>query len=142
MTDPSSTQSTSYHTDQSVSFDLMTSCYKVDPEFKRKRRRRRDDDELDPYGGFFDDEPKKIWDIKQQLEDIDQPEDLLVDLLQSLADMDITFQALQETYIGRNVNQLRLKHSSNDVRRLANQLVRNWKEIVYDWHKESMHPLV
>ncbi|KAJ6697482.1 hypothetical protein OIU85_003818 [Salix viminalis] len=33
MTDPSSTQSTSYHTDHSVSFDLMTSCYKVDPEF-------------------------------------------------------------------------------------------------------------
>ncbi|KAJ6761490.1 REPEAT-CONTAINING PROTEIN putative-RELATED [Salix koriyanagi] len=33
MSDPSSTQSTSYHTDQSVSFDLMTSCYKVDPEF-------------------------------------------------------------------------------------------------------------
>ncbi|KAJ6349249.1 hypothetical protein OIU77_006769, partial [Salix suchowensis] len=33
---------------------------------------------LDPYGGLFDDEPKKILDIKQQLEDIDQPEDSLV----------------------------------------------------------------
>ncbi|KAJ6744450.1 hypothetical protein OIU79_030726 [Salix purpurea] len=33
MSDPSSTQSTSYHTDHSVSFDLMTNCYKVDPEF-------------------------------------------------------------------------------------------------------------
>ncbi|KAG5223931.1 mediator of RNA polymerase II transcription [Salix suchowensis] len=91
-----------------------------------------DDDELDPYGGLFDDEPKKILDIKQQLEDIDQPEDSLVDLLQSLADMDITFQALKETDIGRHVNRLR-KHSSNDVKRLVKQLVRKWKEIVDDW---------
>ncbi|KAL3564760.1 hypothetical protein D5086_032806 [Populus alba] len=91
-----------------------------------------DDDELDPYGGLFDDEPKKILDIKQQLEDIDQPEDSLVDLLQSLADMDITFQALKETDIGRHVNRLR-KHPSNDVRRLVKQLVRKWKEIVDDW---------
>ncbi|KAG6737299.1 hypothetical protein POTOM_058813 [Populus tomentosa] len=91
-----------------------------------------DDDELDPYGGLFDDEPKKILDIKQQLEDSDQPEDSLVDLLQSLADMDITFQALKETDIGRHVNRLR-KHPSNDVRRLVKQLVRKWKEIVDDW---------
>ncbi|KAB5511791.1 hypothetical protein DKX38_028819 [Salix brachista] len=91
-----------------------------------------DDDELDPYGGLFDDEPKKILDIKQQLEDIDQPEDSLIDLLQSLADMDITFQALKETDIGRHVNRLR-KHSSNDVKRLVKQLVRKWKEIVDDW---------
>jgi hypothetical protein len=31
-----------------------------------------DDEELDPFGGLFDDEPKKILDIKQQLEDLDQ----------------------------------------------------------------------
>lgn len=31
-----------------------------------------DDEELDPFGGLFDDEPKKILDIKQQLEDRDQ----------------------------------------------------------------------
>ncbi|CAK7328528.1 unnamed protein product [Dovyalis caffra] len=91
-----------------------------------------DDDELDPYGGLFDDEPKKILDIKQQLEDLDQPEDSLVDLLQSLADMDITFQALKETDIGRHVNRLR-KHPSNDVKRLVKQLVRKWKEIVDEW---------
>ncbi|KAJ6777180.1 MEDIATOR OF RNA polymerase II TRANSCRIPTION SUBUNIT 26C-RELATED [Salix koriyanagi] len=60
------------------------------------------------------------------------PEDSLVDLLQSLADMDITFQALQETDIGRHVNRLR-KHPSNDVKRLVKQLVRKWKEIVDDW---------
>ncbi|OAY36027.1 probable mediator of RNA polymerase II transcription subunit 26c [Manihot esculenta] len=91
-----------------------------------------DDDELDPYAGLFDDEQKKILEIKQHLEDPDQSEDSLVDLLQSLADMDITFKALKETDIGRHVNRLR-KNSSNDVRRLVKQLVRKWKEIVDDW---------
>uniref|UniRef100_A0A2P2LBK0 Uncharacterized protein MANES_12G149500 n=1 Tax=Rhizophora mucronata TaxID=61149 RepID=A0A2P2LBK0_RHIMU len=91
-----------------------------------------DDDELDPFGGLFEDEQRRILEIKQHLEDPDQSEDSLVDLLQSLADMDITLQALKETDIGRNVNRLR-KHPSNDVRRLVKQLVRRWKEIVDEW---------
>lgn len=93
-----------------------------------------DDEELDPYGGLFDDEQKKILEIKEQLEDPQQSEDSLVDLLQNLADMDITFQALKETDIGRHVNRLR-KHPSNDVRRLVKLLVRKWKEIVDEWVK-------
>ncbi|XVF41138.1 hypothetical protein PTKIN_Ptkin01aG0256100 [Pterospermum kingtungense] len=91
-----------------------------------------EDDDLDPYGGLFDDEQKRVLDIKERLEIPDQSEDSLVDLLQSLADMDITFQALKETDIGRHVNKWR-KHSSNDVRRLVKQLVRKWKEIVDEW---------
>ncbi|GMI73243.1 MEDIATOR 26C [Hibiscus trionum] len=91
-----------------------------------------EDDDLDPYGGLFDDEQKRVLEIKERLELPDQSEDSLVDLLQSLADMDITFQALKETDIGRHVNKLR-KHSSNDVRRLVKQLVRKWKEIVDEW---------
>ncbi|XWS29912.1 hypothetical protein CRYUN_Cryun24cG0070900 [Craigia yunnanensis] len=90
------------------------------------------DDELDPYGGLFDDEQKRILEIKDHLEEPNQSEDSLIDLLQSLADMDITFQALKETDIGRHVNKLR-KHSSNDVRRLVKQLVRKWKDIVDEW---------
>ncbi|KAL2342953.1 hypothetical protein Fmac_004238 [Flemingia macrophylla] len=88
----------------------------------------------DPYGGLFDDEQKKILEIKELLEDPHQSEDSLVELLQNLADMDITFQALEETDIGRHVNRLR-KHSSNDVRRLVKLLVRKWKEIVDEWVK-------
>jgi hypothetical protein len=44
VSDPSSTQSTSYHTDNSVSFDLMTSRYVVDPRLALRRRldRKRD----------------------------------------------------------------------------------------------------
>ncbi|XP_024025610.1 probable mediator of RNA polymerase II transcription subunit 26c [Morus notabilis] len=80
---------------------------------------------LDPYGGLFDDEQKKILEIKEQLEDSDQSEDTLVELLQSLVDMDITFQALKETDIGRHVNRLR-KHSSSEVKRLVKQVVR-WR---------------
>ncbi|KAF2293162.1 hypothetical protein GH714_038465 [Hevea brasiliensis] len=91
-----------------------------------------DDGELDSYAGLFDDEQKKILEIKQHLEDPDQSEDSLVDLLQCLADMEIIFKALKETDIGRHVNHLR-KHPSDDVRRLVKQLVRKWKEIVDEW---------
>lgn len=93
-----------------------------------------DNDIIDPYGGLFDDEQKRILEIKEHLEDPDQSEDALIDLLQSLADMDITFKALKETDIGRHVNQLR-KHSSNDVRKLVKHLVRKWKDIVDEWVK-------
>ncbi|XP_050207171.1 probable mediator of RNA polymerase II transcription subunit 26c [Mercurialis annua] len=93
-----------------------------------------EEDDMDPYAGLFDDEQKKIFEIKQNLEDPDQPDDYVVDLLQNLADMDITFKALKETDIGRHVNQLR-KHPSNDVRRLVKQLVRKWKDIVDEWVK-------
>ncbi|KAB5511795.1 hypothetical protein DKX38_028823 [Salix brachista] len=56
MTDPSSTQSTSYLTDHSVSFDLMTSCYKVDPEFKMSPdMNRKRPETLDRSGIFYND---------------------------------------------------------------------------------------
>ncbi|KAI4317151.1 hypothetical protein L6164_025049 [Bauhinia variegata] len=93
-----------------------------------------EDNQLDPYGGLFDDEQKKILEIKEQLEDPQQSEESVVELLQNLADMDITFQALKETDIGRHVNRLR-KHPSNDVRRLVKLLVRKWKDIVDEWVK-------
>ncbi|KAL8034081.1 hypothetical protein ABFX02_12G003800 [Erythranthe guttata] len=93
------------------------------------------EEEEDPYGGLFDDdEQTKIITIKEQLEDPDQSEDAVVELLQNLADMDITFQALKETDIGRHVNRLR-KYPSNEVRGLVKQLVRKWKETVDDWVK-------
>ncbi|XP_021316312.1 probable mediator of RNA polymerase II transcription subunit 26c isoform X2 [Sorghum bicolor] len=74
----------------------------------------------------------KIVAIRDFLDDPNQPEDELVRLLQSLADMDVTYSALQETDIGRQVNGLR-KHSSAEVRRLVKQLIRKWKEIVDEW---------
>ncbi|CAM0950121.1 unnamed protein product [Alopecurus aequalis] len=74
----------------------------------------------------------KILAIRDFLEDPDQSEDELVSLLQNLADMDITYKALQETDIGRHVNGLR-KNPSAEVRQLVKLLVRKWKEIVDGW---------
>ncbi|KAL1569551.1 putative mediator of RNA polymerase II transcription subunit 26c [Salvia divinorum] len=94
-----------------------------------------EESEVDPYAGLFDDdEQTTIFSIKEQLEDPQLSEEAVVELLQTLADMDITFQALKDTDIGRHVNRLR-KHSSNEVRRLVKQLVRKWKETVDEWVK-------
>ncbi|CAN6567781.1 unnamed protein product [Malus baccata var. baccata] len=94
-----------------------------------------DEEELDPYAGLFDDEQKKILDIKKQLEDPYQPEDTLVELLQTLADMEISVQELKEADIGKHVSQLRKQHPSDVVRRLAKQIVNKWKGIVNEWVK-------
>ncbi|XP_042480292.1 probable mediator of RNA polymerase II transcription subunit 26c [Macadamia integrifolia] len=80
------------------------------------------------------DEETRILNIRDHLEDPDQSDDSVINLLQNLADMDITFKALKETDIGRHVNHLR-KHSSNEVRRLVKQLVRRWKDLVDEWVK-------
>ncbi|XP_076955603.1 putative mediator of RNA polymerase II transcription subunit 26c [Bidens hawaiensis] len=90
------------------------------------------DDEPDPYGGLFDDEQAKILRIKEQLEYPNQTDDAVAELLQTLADMDLTFTVLKETDIGRHVNRLR-KHPSNEVRGLVKQLVRKWKDLVDEW---------
>ncbi|XP_047310689.1 probable mediator of RNA polymerase II transcription subunit 26c [Impatiens glandulifera] len=98
-----------------------------------------EEEERDPYAAIFDDyedEETKVLKIKENLEDPNQSEDSLVSSLQSLADMDITFNALNVTDIGRHVNALR-KHSSNEVRRLVKQLVRKWKDLVDEWVKEN-----
>lgn len=87
-----------------------------------------DDEEADEGAGL----ESKILAIRDFLEDPDQSEDELVSLLQNLADMDITYKALQETDIGRHVNGLR-KNPSGEVRQLVKLLVRKWKEIVDGW---------
>ncbi|GAA0149476.1 general transcription factor [Lithospermum erythrorhizon] len=88
--------------------------------------------DVDPFGGLFDDEQTEILSIKEKLEHPHQDEEYVVELLQSLDNMDITFQALQETDIGRHVNRFR-KHPSNEVRKLVKQLVKKWKETVDEW---------
>jgi len=86
------------------------------------------DEETDEGSGL----EGKILAIRDFLEDPDQSEEELVSLLQNLADMDMTYKALQETDIGRHVNGLR-KHPSGNVRQLVKLLVRKWKEIVDGW---------
>ncbi|KMZ70673.1 putative mediator of RNA polymerase II transcription subunit26c [Zostera marina] len=85
-----------------------------------------------------EDEETKVIAIKELIDDPDQEEGALIDLLQNLADMDITFKALQKTDIGRHVNGLR-KNPSNEVRRLVKVLVRKWKDLVDDWVKQNQN---
>ncbi|XP_019199841.1 PREDICTED: probable mediator of RNA polymerase II transcription subunit 26c isoform X2 [Ipomoea nil] len=130
-------QLTNYNTNTNVERENSKSPLSPDPNHHsndNNDEKGRGEEDADPYGGLFDDEQTKILEIKEQLEDPEQSEDSVVELLQSLADMDITFQALKETDIGRHVNRLR-KHPSNEVRRLVKQLVRKWKETVDKWVK-------
>ncbi|XP_074295531.1 putative mediator of RNA polymerase II transcription subunit 26c [Silene latifolia] len=106
---------------------------KEEEEHHHKELEQRVVDEDDE---FEYDEEKRIFSIKEQLEDPNQTDDSLVDLLQTLADMDITFKALKETDIGRHVNRLR-KHPLNDVRQLVKLLVRKWKDLVDEWVRSN-----
>ncbi|CAN4116468.1 unnamed protein product [Withania somnifera] len=81
---------------------------------------------------YEEDLETKILNIKNHIEIPNQSENCLVDLLQCLAEMDISFKLLEKTDIGRHVNRLR-KHSSNEVRRLVKLLIRRWKDIVDEW---------
>lgn len=133
-----------YDSNTKNKFDDDRSNRKLNPDFgkaaltpesnHRNHSDGDDEDDVDPYDGLFDDEHTKLLSIKEQLEDPDQSEDAAVELLQSLSEMDLTFQALKETDIGRYVNQLR-KHSSTEVRRLVKLLVRKWKVTVDEWVK-------
>ncbi|KAF3788673.1 putative mediator of RNA polymerase II transcription subunit 26c [Nymphaea thermarum] len=102
-----------------------------------------------------DSEEEQLLIIKGMLEDPDQVRNIrrhsililfrplqfasdesLVELLERLADMDVTFKALKDSDVGRHVNILR-KHSSGEVRRLAKLLVRKWKDLVDQWVKSG-----
>ncbi|XP_020527370.1 probable mediator of RNA polymerase II transcription subunit 26c isoform X2 [Amborella trichopoda] len=100
-----------------------------EPVMKREEEGNRRDEEHGSHGGLIQD---KLLAIKEDLEDPDQSEDSVIDLLQSLTDMDVTVKALKETDIGRHVNGLR-KHPSTEVRRLVKHLIRKWKELVDEW---------
>uniref|UniRef100_A0A6V7QXU1 TFIIS N-terminal domain-containing protein n=1 Tax=Ananas comosus var. bracteatus TaxID=296719 RepID=A0A6V7QXU1_ANACO len=90
----------------------------------------------EPFGGESPHEEEEEEEEERTWADPDQSEDSLVSLLQNLADMDITFKALKETDIGRHVNELR-KHPSGEIRRIAKQLVRKWKDLVDEWVKSN-----
>ncbi|KAK1323854.1 putative mediator of RNA polymerase II transcription subunit 26c [Acorus calamus] len=113
---------------------LHVSDHRHRPNVSRVPWHRRDGGGESPVEEDEQEEQIRIVAIKDQIEDPDQSEEGLCDLLQSLADMEITFKALKETDIGRHVNRLR-KHPSSEVRRLVKLLVRKWKESVDEWVK-------
>lgn len=96
-------------------------------------------DEAEPLRDGVDQEAasiEEILSIKQAIKDEDQPENILLELLQKLEDMQITVHALKVTEIGKQVNVLR-KHPSKYVRAVVKQLVKHWKILVDEWVKSN-----
>lgn len=108
------------------------SNHRLHDNIGREEGEEEEEEPADPYGGLFDDDQTRILRIKEELEDPELPEESLIELLQELEGMDITFQVMKETDIGRQVNNLK-RHPSKGVKRVVKQLVRKWKEIVDEW---------
>ena len=80
-----------------------------------------------------EDRNKKILDIKKRLGNPKESGDSLVELLENLADMNLTYQELDETKIGRPVNRLSRRSSNEKVRILAEQLVNKWRDVADEY---------
>ncbi|KAF8107619.1 hypothetical protein N665_0119s0080 [Sinapis alba] len=87
------------------------------------------DADFDPFAAFCDDRQKSILKIQEKLEDPDLSEEALIELLQNLEYVDITLEDLKGSKIGRLVN-LVLRHRSGNAQRLAQHLIKKWKQIV------------
>lgn len=73
-----------------------------------------------------------VCNIKETLDDSMQSEAAVLHGLQTLESLHISVDVLKATEIGKQVNNLR-KHSCKEIRLLAKNLVRHWKEVVDDW---------
>ncbi|KAL4376358.1 hypothetical protein GQ457_02G024920 [Hibiscus cannabinus] len=62
----------------------------------------------------------------------DEPDSLLFEALRRLQLMALTIDILKATEVGKAVNRLR-KHSSMQIRSLAQTLIEGWKELVGEW---------
>ncbi|KAJ7528933.1 hypothetical protein O6H91_15G026000 [Diphasiastrum complanatum] len=80
---------------------------------------------------------KEILLIKDRLMNYHQSEEEeIFQSLKTLESMNISFEALRETEIGKQVNNFR-KHSSKRVQSVARRLVRFWKTVVNEWYKSA-----
>ena len=80
-----------------------------------------------------EDRNKKILDIKKRLGNPKESGDSSVELLENLADMNLTYQELYETKIGRPVNRLSRRSSNEKIRILAEQLVNKWRDVADEY---------
>ncbi|KAJ7553040.1 hypothetical protein O6H91_06G082800 [Diphasiastrum complanatum] len=80
---------------------------------------------------------KEILRIKDRLMNYHQSEEEeIFDSLETLESMNISFEALKETEIGKQVNNFK-KHHSKRVQSVARRLVRLWKTVVDEWCKSA-----
>ncbi|KAE8664102.1 putative helicase [Hibiscus syriacus] len=95
------------------------------------------------------DEVSRIKEVLHNFQD--EPDSVLFESLRKLQLMDLTVDILEATGIGKAVNRVR-KHSSKQIRNLAQTLINGWKELVDEWVSatkavagvtpESMNPSV
>ncbi|TYI58546.1 hypothetical protein E1A91_D11G366700v1 [Gossypium mustelinum] len=94
----------------------------------------------------------EVFRIKEILHNCqDEPDSVLFESLRKLQLMVLTVDILEATGIGKAVNRVR-KHSSKQIRHLAQTLIDGWKELVDEWVSatkavagvtpESMNPSV
>lgn len=77
---------------------------------------------------------RDVFEIKDTLLDSYKSEREVYDSLQRLQLMQLSFDVLKETEIGKTVNSLR-KHSSGRIRGLVKKLVSEWKDTADHWYK-------
>ncbi|KAI5062248.1 hypothetical protein GOP47_0022787 [Adiantum capillus-veneris] len=77
---------------------------------------------------------RDVFEIKDTLLDSYKSEREILDSLQRLVFMQLSFDVLKETEIGKTVNSLR-KHSSEKIRALVKKLVSEWKDTADHWYK-------
>ncbi|KAI5069327.1 hypothetical protein GOP47_0015628 [Adiantum capillus-veneris] len=70
--------------------------------------------------------------IKATLVDVDQPENVILEALQRLQYIQISVDNLKATEIGKHVRNLK-RHSSQRVKAIAKELMRQWKLLVDEW---------
>ncbi|PPD82738.1 hypothetical protein GOBAR_DD20321 [Gossypium barbadense] len=75
----------------------------------------------------------EVFRIKEILHNCqDEPDSVLFESLRKLQLMDLTVDILEATGIGKAVNRVR-KHSSKQIRHLAQTLIDVWKALVDEW---------
>ncbi|KAK8588842.1 hypothetical protein V6N12_023255 [Hibiscus sabdariffa] len=75
----------------------------------------------------------EVFRIKEILHNCqDESDSVLLESLRKLQLMDLTVDILEATGIGKAVNRVR-KHSSKQIRNLAQTLIDGWKELVDEW---------
>lgn len=77
---------------------------------------------------------RDVFEIKDTLLDSYKSEREILDSLQRLELMQLSFDVLKETEIGKAANGLR-KHSSGRIRALVKKLVSEWKDTADLWYK-------
>ncbi|KAH7292207.1 hypothetical protein KP509_29G056100 [Ceratopteris richardii] len=111
----------------------------VDPAFRLARNDNYD--EAEALTEEMEEETllkRDVFEIKDVLVDSYKSEREILISLQRLEYMQLSFDVLKETEIGKTVNSLR-KHPCASIRSLVKKLVSEWKDTANHWYKSMEH---